>query len=147
MTPPPGFLGKSSQSRQEPEVMFSSRAPSLKLRLLLATLLALAASVVVAGALTAWRAKAGVRDELASALAGGESTVGEALEAANARMQETVAELVASGLANREVAARLFVSPKTVQYHLTRIYAKLGVRSRTELAARHGAAGTRADPT
>lgn len=51
--------------------------------------------------------------------------------------EETVAELVASGLANREVAARLFVSPKTVQYHLTRIYSKLGVRSRTELAARH----------
>lgn len=50
--------------------------------------------------------------------------------------EETVAELVASGLANREVASRLFVSPKTVQYHLTRIYTKLGVRTRTELAAR-----------
>ncbi|WP_218145192.1 helix-turn-helix transcriptional regulator [Nocardioides luteus] len=49
--------------------------------------------------------------------------------------EETVAEMVASGLSNREVAAQLFVSPKTVQYHLTRIYAKLGVRSRTELAA------------
>lgn len=52
--------------------------------------------------------------------------------------EESVAELVAAGLANREVAARLFVSPKTVQYHLTRIYAKLGVRGRTELAARRG---------
>jgi DNA-binding CsgD family transcriptional regulator len=59
--------------------------------------------------------------------------------------EETVAELVAAGLANREVAARLYVSPKTVQYHLTRIYAKLGVRSRTELAARHGDAGARQD--
>ncbi|MGH3349663.1 MAG: LuxR C-terminal-related transcriptional regulator [Nocardioides sp.] len=49
--------------------------------------------------------------------------------------EEAVAEMVASGLSNREVAAQLFVSPKTVQYHLTRIYAKLGVRSRTELAA------------
>jgi DNA-binding CsgD family transcriptional regulator len=48
--------------------------------------------------------------------------------------EEAVAELVASGLSNREVAAELFVSMKTVQYHLTRIYAKLGVRSRTELA-------------
>lgn len=42
---------------------------------------------------------------------------------------------MARGLSNREVAAELFVSPKTVQYHLTRIYAKLGVRSRAELAA------------
>ncbi|MEP9384708.1 helix-turn-helix transcriptional regulator [Nocardioides cheoyonin] len=51
--------------------------------------------------------------------------------------EESVADLVATGLSNREVAARLFVSPKTVQYHLTRIYAKLGVRTRAELAAMH----------
>ncbi|MER6979492.1 response regulator transcription factor, partial [Streptomyces carpinensis] len=50
--------------------------------------------------------------------------------------EETVAQMVASGLSNREVAARLFISPKTVQFHLTRIYAKYGLRSRTELAAR-----------
>ncbi len=49
--------------------------------------------------------------------------------------EEAVTTLVAQGLSNREVAAELFVSAKTVQYHLTRIYAKLGVRSRTELAA------------
>ncbi|MCR5979329.1 AAA family ATPase [Gordonia jinghuaiqii] len=49
--------------------------------------------------------------------------------------EEAVATLVARGLANREVAAELFISPKTVQYHLTRIYAKLGLRSRAELAA------------
>lgn len=45
-----------------------------------------------------------------------------------------VTTLVARGLSNREVAAELYVSPKTVQYHLTRVYAKLGVRSRAELA-------------
>ena len=50
--------------------------------------------------------------------------------------EEAVSTLVAQGLSNREVAAELYVSPKTVQYHLTRIYAKLGVRSRSELAAR-----------
>ncbi|MFV0460117.1 MAG: LuxR C-terminal-related transcriptional regulator [Actinomycetales bacterium] len=50
--------------------------------------------------------------------------------------EQTVAGLVASGLSNREVAAELFLSVKTVQFHLTRIYNKLGVRSRTELAAR-----------
>ncbi|MDI3313799.1 MAG: LuxR C-terminal-related transcriptional regulator [Mycobacterium sp.] len=49
--------------------------------------------------------------------------------------EEAVTALVAQGLSNREVAAELYVSPKTVQYHLTRIYPKLGVRSRAELAA------------
>jgi len=47
-----------------------------------------------------------------------------------------VARLVADGLSNRQVAAELFVSVKTVQFHLTHIYAKLGVSSRAELAAR-----------
>lgn len=50
--------------------------------------------------------------------------------------EQTVATLVASGRSNRDVASELFLSVKTVQYHLTRIYAKLGVRSRAELAAR-----------
>jgi DNA-binding CsgD family transcriptional regulator len=52
--------------------------------------------------------------------------------------EEAVSALVSRGLSNREVAAELYVSPKTVQYHLTRIYAKLGVRSRSELAALRG---------
>ena len=47
-----------------------------------------------------------------------------------------VAELVAVGRTNREVAAGLFLSEKTVEANLSRIYAKLNVRSRTELAAR-----------
>jgi DNA-binding NarL/FixJ family response regulator len=49
--------------------------------------------------------------------------------------EQLVSDLVARGMTNREVASELFVSTKTVQYHLTRIYAKLGVRSRGELAA------------
>lgn len=48
-----------------------------------------------------------------------------------------VASLVAQGRSNRDVADQLFVSVKTVQFHLTRIYAKLGIRSRGELAARY----------
>jgi DNA-binding CsgD family transcriptional regulator len=44
-----------------------------------------------------------------------------------------VADLVASGLSNREVAAELLISTKTVEHHLGRVYAKLGLRSRTEL--------------
>jgi len=50
--------------------------------------------------------------------------------------EQRVAELVAEGRATKEVASMLFVSPKTVEGHLSRIYAKLGVRSRTELATR-----------
>jgi DNA-binding CsgD family transcriptional regulator len=50
--------------------------------------------------------------------------------------ETTVARLVADGRSNREVAAELVLSVKTVEHHLTRIYTKLGVRSRTELAAR-----------
>src|SRR5690606_21404888 len=42
--------------------------------------------------------------------------------------EQAVSQLVARGLSNREVAAELYVSTKTVQYHLTRIYAKLGIR-------------------
>ncbi len=46
-----------------------------------------------------------------------------------------VARLVASGLSNREAAARLYLSPKTVEYHLASVFAKLGVSHRHELAA------------
>lgn len=52
--------------------------------------------------------------------------------------EELVATLVARGMTNREVGTELFVSTKTVQYHLTRIYSKLGIRSRGELAALRG---------
>jgi ATP/maltotriose-dependent transcriptional regulator MalT len=47
--------------------------------------------------------------------------------------EERVAEKVASGLTNREVADALFMSPKTVEGNLARIYRKLGIRSRAEL--------------
>jgi DNA-binding NarL/FixJ family response regulator len=48
--------------------------------------------------------------------------------------ERRVAVLVAAGRMNREVAAQLFTTVGTVEVHLTRIYRKLGVRSRTELA-------------
>jgi DNA-binding CsgD family transcriptional regulator len=47
-----------------------------------------------------------------------------------------VSLLLAEGRTTREVAAALFLSPKTVEYHLRKVYTKLGIRSRTELAAR-----------
>lgn len=45
-----------------------------------------------------------------------------------------IARLVAYGMTNREVAAKLFLSPKTIEYHLSAIYRKLDLRSRTQLA-------------
>ena len=56
------------------------------------------------------------------------------------RAELDVVKLVSEGLGNKEVAARLFVSPRTVQAHLTHIYTKLGLTSRVQLAqetARH----------
>ncbi len=50
--------------------------------------------------------------------------------------ERAVATLVASGRTNKEVAGELFLSVKTVQYHLTRVYSKFGIRSRSELAAK-----------
>lgn len=47
-----------------------------------------------------------------------------------------VALTVARGATNREVATALYLSPKTVEFHLSQVYRKLSIRSRTELAAR-----------
>ena len=49
--------------------------------------------------------------------------------------EQRVAELAASGLTNRQVAAALFISPKTVESSLARVYRKLAIRSRAELGA------------
>jgi DNA-binding CsgD family transcriptional regulator len=73
-----------------------------------------------------WANKA--RAELARI--GGRRAAGGRLTEAEAR----VAKLAAAGRTNREIANALFMSVRTVEGHLSRAYAKLGVRSRTELA-------------
>jgi DNA-binding CsgD family transcriptional regulator len=55
--------------------------------------------------------------------------------------EERIARLAVEGLTNREIAARMFLSPKTVEVNLTRVYRKLGVRSRAVLASRLPAPG------
>lgn len=52
------------------------------------------------------------------------------------RTEHQVARLAASGQTNKEIALALFVTTHTVEAHLSNVYAKLGIRSRTELAAR-----------
>ncbi len=74
--------------------------------------------------------RAGVR----VARGGGRALGTEGLDVLSSRERE-IAELVAEGLSNREIGARLFLSEKTIETHLTRVFQKLGVRSRTQVAA------------
>jgi DNA-binding CsgD family transcriptional regulator len=60
-------------------------------------------------------------------------STGEGLDALSGRERE-IADLVAEGRTNREIGGELFLSEKTVEGHLTRIFAKLGVTSRAEVA-------------
>ena len=66
--------------------------------------------------------------------------VGPRRDAALTPTEQKVAELAASGMTNRDVAAALFISPKTVEANLSRIYHKLGIHSRAELGQRIGSA-------
>lgn len=62
---------------------------------------------------------------------GGRQSVAQGLSGT----QRQIVELVVAGRSNKEVATALHLSPKTVEWNLSRIYRKLGVHSRTELAA------------
>ena len=55
--------------------------------------------------------------------------------------EASVARLAAAGRSNRDIAAALFITPKTVEHNLTRVYRKLGIRARAELARHADAFG------
>ncbi len=65
----------------------------------------------------------------------GRTVAGDQGEDALSEREREIADLVAEGRSNKQVAATLFLSDRTVEYHLSAVYRKLGVRSRTELAA------------
>ena len=78
-----------------------------------------------------WEHRAEAELRAAGAIERNGATDPDALTAQELR----VALAVARGATNREVAAELYLSPKTIEFHLGRVYRKLGIRSRTELAA------------
>jgi non-specific serine/threonine protein kinase len=51
------------------------------------------------------------------------------------RREQQIAELVAAGLSNKEIAARLVIATRTAEGHVERILVKLGFTSRTQIAA------------
>jgi DNA-binding NarL/FixJ family response regulator len=95
----------------------------------------------------------GHRDEAAALLRAlgrrvarrGARGAGDGVDALSARELE-VARLVADGLSNKEIAAQLYLSEKTIETHLSRAYGKLGVSKRAALASRVAARGLSAAP-
>jgi DNA-binding CsgD family transcriptional regulator len=68
----------------------------------------------------------------------GRAGVGAHRKTALSPSERRVADLAASGMTNRNIAATMFISPKTVESNLARIYAKLGIHSRAELGRHIG---------
>ncbi|GAA4789206.1 LuxR family transcriptional regulator [Actinomycetospora chlora] len=69
---------------------------------------------------------------------GAAAVVAEAGDRALTAQERGVARLAADGLTNPEIGARLYLSPRTVQYHLRKVFSKLGIGSRHELAGALG---------
>ncbi|MFI7468774.1 LuxR C-terminal-related transcriptional regulator [Nonomuraea sp. NPDC049646] len=73
------------------------------------------------------------QEELRAAGESGQAPAAAVLDALTPQ-ELRIAGLVADGLSSKQIAARLFLSPRTVEYHLYKIYPKLGIGSRTDLA-------------
>ena len=92
----------------------------------------------------AWADQA--RSELRAAGLRPSDPTGLTLREALSAQEFQIAELVAEGLSNREIGERLFLSPRTVGSHLYRMFPKLGVTSRSQLASRLGGGETPRQP-
>jgi LuxR family maltose regulon positive regulatory protein len=79
---------------------------------------------------------AALSDELSRPLAGIEQVLAESLVEPLSERELEVLNLIADGLSNREISARLYISPSTVKGHTANIYGKLNVSSRTQAVAR-----------
>lgn len=106
------------------EYLRRARRPSDARRLLMAAL----ETFTRAGALT-WAERARIELQAAKPTNAHRSGAWAGLTA----QQRRIVEAVGQGASNREVAGRLFLSPRTVDYHLRNVYMRLGVRSRAEL--------------
>jgi ATP/maltotriose-dependent transcriptional regulator MalT len=99
-----------------------------------------------AGARESFAAARALFDQIGVRLDGTEATGRPALPGGLTEREAEVLRLVASGLANKEIAAELHLSAKTVSRHLTNIFTKIGVSSRaaaTAYAFEHGVTGER----
>ncbi|WP_433125201.1 response regulator transcription factor [Micromonospora sp. CA-240977] len=85
------------------------------------------------------------RRELRRTLAPHDTTGRFAQSCCLTSQERDIARRVSNGASNREVAAQLFISPSTVDYHLRKIFRKLGISSRRELARRDALAAPRRD--
>ena len=161
----PGAAGSSRPRAATCRLLFAALERAFELHEGLGQPLELARTHLVTGAIRRRnRQKRAARDSLQAALDSFEE-LGAPLWAERARAElariggrapaadaltpteQRVAELVAAGGTYREVADALFISPKTVQWNLSKIYRKLGIRSRAQLATSLGpAAGDGSTP-
>ena len=82
-----------------------------------------------------WRQPGGGHRSSAHALARSKGRAGPRAAGLLTQREIEVLRLLGEGLTNAEIAARLFISPKTAEHHASRIFAKLGVTKRSEAAA------------